>query len=274
MVNSIKDCLNDTDVISEITLLLGQSRNAVCVVVEGEDDQKIFRPLLSNNVMLFRSYSGKNGVEDIVKNRFASNKRVVGIRDKDYLVHTSNPRLFFCDYCCAEMMIIAIDECFERLYSEFYGVGVFTYEQLRIYCLKHLEMLSKYRQLNEHHDWKIKFDGIKPSKMYMDSISDMDTKILNEINCQNPDNQIDTARQAYYNILPECTSLPDYLDITNGHDFVNLFYKVCTGKHGNNGIALISSSLRSTLGKSEFKKTLLYTNLFNYQQNKKIKIVE
>ena len=67
MVNSVKDRLNETDTISEIKLLLGYNKDTVCVVVEGEDDQVLFRPLLAENVVILQSYASKNGVNDIVK---------------------------------------------------------------------------------------------------------------------------------------------------------------------------------------------------------------
>ena len=162
MVNSVREKLDEADTISEIHLMLGHNKNIVCVVVEGEDDQKLFRPLLSDNVEIFQSYASKIGVDKIVKDHFPRNKRVIGIRDKDYLTKPVNKRIFFCDYCCAEMMIISLNSCFERIYSNFYKKGILDSDSLRLHCLKRLEKLSKFRQLNEKNGWHIRFDGIKP----------------------------------------------------------------------------------------------------------------
>lgn len=274
MVNSIRDRLDEADTISEITLSLGHNKDTVCIVVEGEDDQTLFRPLFTDNVVIFQSYNSKNGVDNIVKTYFPRNKRVIGIRDKDYLMAPIAKRSFHCDYCCAEMMIISINECFERIYCGFYKNGGMDSETLRIYCLERLEKLSKYRQLNEQNDWHVKFDGIKPSRFYNTDITIMEGDILSEINSQNPDNIIDGIREAQCCALRKCTSLSDYLNITNGHDFVNLFYKVCTGNHGQAGIQSVNISMRASFGKEEFKKTQLYTNLLTYQTSKNISIVE
>ena len=140
--------------------------------------------------------------------------------------------------------------------------------------MERLEKLSKYRQLNEQNDWHVKFDGIKPSRFYNTDITIMEGDILSEINSQNPDNIIDGIREAQCCALRKCTSLSDYLNITNGHDFVNLFYKVCTGNHGQAGIQSVNISMRASFGKEEFKKTQLYTNLLTYQTSKNISIVE
>ena len=274
MVNSIREKLDETDTVSEIRLMLGHNKNTTCVVVEGEDDQMLFTPLLSKNVDLFQSYNSKNGVDKIVTQYFPKNKRVIGIRDKDYLDRPVNKRSFFCDYCCAEMMIISIDSCFERLYCNFYKKRTYNSEALKLYCLKHLELLSKYRQLNEQNQWKVCFNGIKAGKHYHDDIDIMETEILQEINAQNPTNCIDDSRMSKHSALPKCTSESDYLNITNGHDFIDLFCKVCTDKHTNTCIDSIKVALRGTFGKEEFKQTTLYSNLLTYQTKKKLRIVE
>lgn len=274
MVNSVREKLNEEDTISEIRLMLGYSKSTVCVVVEGEDDQKLFRPLLSENVELFQSYASKIGVDNIVKKHFPRNRRVIGIRDKDYLVKPVSKKSFFCDYCCAEMMIISLDSCFERLYCNFYKKQTFDSNTLRLYCLEHLEKLSKLRQLNEQNHWNVVFDGIKPGKHYKDDISVMNAELLAELNTQNPTNPIDSAREAICNSLPTCSTVNEYLSITNGHDFVNLFCIVCLDKHSKTGIETIEATMRGTFGKDDFRQTMLYTNLFTYQKSKNVRIVD
>lgn len=74
MVNSIKDKLDESDTVSEIILTLNHNNTNVCVIVEGDDDQKLFRPLLSANVEVFQSFASCNGVNDIVQNHFRGNK--------------------------------------------------------------------------------------------------------------------------------------------------------------------------------------------------------
>lgn len=274
MVNSVKDRLNETDTISEIKLLLGYNKDTVCVVVEGEDDQVLFRPLLAENVVILQSYASKNGVNDIVKKYFPRNKRVIGIRDKDYSKKSVSTRVFFCDYCCAEMMIVSIDACFERLYCGYYKKDAMNINDLKLHCLERLEKLSKYRMLNEQFGWHVKFNGIRPSKFYQKDIEKMDEDILDELNRQNPDNTINQSREKQCCNLSKCTSLSDYLNITNGHDFINLFYKICTGNFGKGGTDAVANTLRATFGKEEFQKTELYKRLNTYQKNKQITIVE
>lgn len=272
MVNSIREKLSESDTISEIRLLLGVDKARVCLVVEGEDDQKLFAPLFAKNVDIIQSYNSRDGVVNIVHKHFPNNKRVIGIRDKDYERKVKDARVFYCDFCCAEMMIISIDICFERLYSNFYK-GSFNSQDLRLYCLSHLEKLSKYRKLNERNGWKIKFDGIKPGKLFDDIIMQMDDNILMEINKQNPYNQITKTREKSCVVLSRCSSLDDYLHITNGHDFVNLFCAICLKTSNQTSVKAIEVALRSAFNKEEFKQTQLYNALLLYQNKCNINVM-
>lgn len=244
------------------------------MVVEGEDDQKLFRPLLASNVDLFQSYASKKGVDNIVGNYFPIETRVIGIRDKDYQDSPFSNRTFFCDYCCAEMMIISLDSCFERIYCNFYKKGIFNSDALRVHCLERLEKLSKLRQLNEQNNWNVIFDGIKPGKHYSDDISAMNLNILSDLNSHNPSNIINDDRDMMCDALPKCISVSDYLDITNGHDFIHLFCKVCLDSHSKTCLESIQATMRGTLGKAEFKETKLYANLISYQIRNGINIVD
>lgn len=274
MVNSIRDKLDETDTISEINLTLNYNKNTVCVVVEGEDDQKLFRPLLSNNVEIFQSYASNTGVDNIVKNYFFGNKRVIGIRDKDYLTVPVNDQCFFCDYCCAEMMIISVDNCFDRLYCNFYKNGRMNSMDLRLHCLERLEKLSKLRMVSYTADWGVIFDGIKLSNHYKINIEEMNIDIIKALNKINPNNQIDKSREDICDGLPKCSNIEEYLQITNGHDFVNLFCKVATSKYGQASIKSIETTMRGAFSIDDFKSTLLYSNLLTYQMVNKITILK
>ena len=273
MVNSIRDRLDEADTISEIKLTLNHNMDTVCVIVEGEGDQKLFRPLLSNNSEIFQSYASNIGVEEIVHHHFNGNKRVIGIRDKDYLSTPLNGQCFFCDYSCAEMMIISVDNCFDRLYCNFYKGGGMNSTELRLHCLERLEKLSKLRMLSYQYNWRISFDGIKPSKYYKSSIVDMNAEIVSDLNSMNPSNPIDTARERQCDSLPKCSSLQEYLSITNGHDFINLFCRAATGSRGQISIKEIEATMRGTFSFENFRTTALYDALITYQNENNITIV-
>lgn len=271
MANSIRDNLEANDTISEIRLLLGKNKNNVCVIVEGINDLKLFEPLLTDNTTLVQSYSGKKDIINIIKH-FPNNRRVIGIRDRDYLKKSESKRMFYCDYSCAEMMIISLDECFHRTYSNFYESRLLSFIDLRLYCLEHLEQLSKIRKINELYNWSINFDTVKLSKVFDNDVCLMNEKLEKQI-CLCKINKISREQLQKCNSLKKCLSITDYLDITNGHDFVEMFKIMCKRKRNSPSKNEIASNIRGTFGIHEFKKTKLYATLYDYQLKKKLAIV-
>ena len=119
--NSIRRNLRREDIISEIRLLCGEDYSKVktFVIVEGDDDLKFIKNKFNSKAYGFESFSGCDGVEEIV-NYFQSDKRVIGIRDKDYsnLISGSN-KIFLYDYHSLEIMLAMNNESFESVCTEF-----------------------------------------------------------------------------------------------------------------------------------------------------------
>lgn len=265
MVNSIKSNLSEEDTISEIKLLLGQP-NIVCVLVEGEDDVKLFSPILSKNVCILESYGSIGGIDVLINTFFSKKKRVIAIRDRDYCEGPMNDQIFFCDYSCAEMMIVSIESCFERIYVNYALDGEIGINELKRECFERIKVLSIFRKLNYENEWKIRFDGIKPGKYCEKSISETEKDIIDDLNTLNPDNRLDEEKMKhYYSRKEKDYSIEEYYCLANGHDFINMLFHLCSRCHNKYGIDQMERSLRETFGLEEFKQTLLYKDLLNYQ---------
>ena len=68
MTNSIRENLDKGDIISEISLTIDypNGKDIKCVVVEGIDDIRALRKFFLSDVLLFESFSGKDGLCEIV----------------------------------------------------------------------------------------------------------------------------------------------------------------------------------------------------------------
>lgn len=271
MVNSIWDNIDINATIAEIQIAKNHP-NIIIVVVEGSDDIRLFNPLLCSSVYLINAKTGKTSVEKIVV-QFPE-KNVIGIRDKDYQKYPICNKVFYCDYCCSEMMIIAQNSCFDRVYSSLYNGKISDPKELRLYCLRRLEFISKLRKCNEENDWGIKFDGIQIGKYYCDNIEKMKEIIIDRLKSINPGNSIFPEAIQTVEKIPKCYDINDYLEITNGHDFLSLLMDVCK-KEGYHNLSLdtVKNTVKSTFGINEFKNTSLYYNLKAYQINCNINIV-
>ncbi|WP_033163436.1 hypothetical protein [Sharpea azabuensis] len=264
--NSIKANLTKDSIISDIKLLLGADVNKknVFIVVEGDDDIKFLKGFMNNNVTIYESFSGKNGIEEIIDSNVICDSRVIGIRDKDYCKCTKNHRIFFYDRCCLEMMIIGFDESFDRIYNEYYQ-GELDAKELKKHILNELYKLSKIRKHNEECNIGINFKGLS-----FISLIDNDGK-LDEEKLIYGIEKINSGKQYNFrDIILNSEDVPinDLLDITNGHDFI-AFFKVLCDKNCNQSVndKGISSALRVSFNNELLQKTALYKTINDYFDN-------
>lgn len=270
--NSIKSELTKEDVISELKLQLSADyeRKSRWVIVEGWDDVRFFRGRLQSYVTSKESYSGKQGVYEIVE--YFSDDRLVGICDRDYDEIVANPRIFYYDYSCMEMMVLSDFSMFGRLFAEYYN-GKKTACELYEHILKSLQWLSSLRSYNQKEKLKIRFNGLSIQKCIVGESfkSNNASQHLLQINpnCQNLNKVLEN----------ECIwcesgeSIEKLLYLTRGHDFLEFFQTVCNESRTkipkrtkNVSVDDISASLRCAYSNSDLRKTRLYSRLKEYFQ--------
>lgn len=267
--NSIRTNISKEDIISDIKLTKSADSNKehVYIVVEGQDDINLMRKFLSDNVFLYESYSGKDGVEEIVT--FFNTQEVIGIRDKDYQLVKKSNYIFYYDYCCLEMMLILSDTVFQNLCNEYYR-GRLVFSDLRFKILVALKEASIIRKYNEQNLWGINFHAIKPSK-YWDSIK-------MSIDYANLYNDISVIRKKGFDksLIDSDMMIPwnydDYLSNTQGHDFFSIFALVCSTKKGINQ-ENICAAARVAYSINDFQNTVLFIDLSNHSNGIKRAII-
>lgn len=273
--NSIKDNLSKEDMISDILLCLGADihRERIYLLVEGEDDIKFLRPFLSDNIYIYESYDGKNGVEYIVSECFSTNARVIGIRDRDYQIVPISDKIFYYDYGCMEMMILKNDEVFKNLCAEYYK-GNISIQQLRIDVFRELKYLSIIRMYNERENWGKKIRGISIDSAWNSNRKRLDNEaILSRINQINggffKDDILQKIEQEYRREWTE----EDFYSNTQGHDFFMLYAAICN-QYKTKGIKYteIEASGRCIFRQNDFIQTNLYEQLSEYENLHKFKI--
>lgn len=273
--NSIKDNLSREDMISDILLCLGSDihRNNIYLIVEGEDDIKFLRPFLADNVYIYDSYDGKSGVEFIVGDQFATNLRVIGIRDRDYQIVPMSNKIFYYDYGCMEMMIIRNDEVFKNLCAEYYK-GEDSMQQLRISILKELKYLSVIRKYNERENWGQKIRGVSISSAWNNIEKKIDKEIiLNKINQINGGFFKEDVLQKIEQEYEREWSDEDFYNNTQGHDFFMLYAIICNQFRAN-GIKYteVEAGGRCIFRENDFIQTSLYNKLKEYENLHQLRI--
>lgn len=119
MENSIRNNLSKSDIISTIRMSMAADikNEMTFIIVEGYDDVAFMRNKIAENSTILESFSGKEGVREIVE--FFNNINVIGICDRDYDYAYQNNMVFHYDFSCLEMMMIKNDNVFNQYQVNF-----------------------------------------------------------------------------------------------------------------------------------------------------------
>lgn len=269
--NSILNYLSRDTWISTIQLCLNADirHEHTFIVVEGQDDSSFFHGNISSNTYIIESFSGKDGVIRILK-FFNKHKNIIGICDRDYEDTQSISQIFWYDHSCLEMMLIADDNVFESIVSEFYR-GNITFSDLRNFILQSLLYLGYLRRFNYQKKLGINFSGfsmnnvIKNGKFSIKRAFRELLRINSAITLTQKEYMIQAINLCRQHHAPRFS----YLDIIQGHDFIFLFHEICSSTLGNAHKASkesIEKALRCAYNSNHaLKHTQLYSEIRKYE---------
>lgn len=268
--NSIFSALTSETTVAEIRLLLSADRakKRTIMLLEGEDDVRAFKFLVSSDVVLIKAYGASTTVDKLMPEYFPHEKRVIGVRDRDYQVKKRFERIFYCDYCCCEMMLISDDETFERVTENFYK-GKLSAHSLREEILRKLSFVSVIRKTSARRGWGLKISDTDLSRIISPDIEPQRKQVIAFINSYNSRLKITPAMEKELSRCRVGGSLEDYLKITNGHDFLEVMRIYCTygasnGTRRSVNERALGGALRCAYSREAFSKTRLFSELREY----------
>lgn len=267
-MDSVTSNLTKDEIIAEISLMSSADFNNknFFVLVEGKDDMTFLNRKLASNVYLFESFSGKEGVKEIVK--YFNKDNIIGICDKDYDDCAEN-HIFYYDCSCLEMMLISCDEAFESFFNANYK-GEDDYETIRKKVFDNLKWITYLRYINSKKAIGINFKCISFPKSFDENNKCIDlSKLMKQVFEVNKDLPVKFKKELKDASL-FCKSSHDlntYYSMIQGHDFICCFKCFCDAeKNQKNHLSIesLTLSLMSSYRKSDFKKTNLYDILKSY----------
>lgn len=261
---SISECRTKEDILSEIMLELSNDiRNEKCVVlVEGSDDIKFIEKIFRKNVVPVESFSGKEGLTELMEDSYIRQQNVIAIRDKDYMDVTQlKEGMFVYDKCSMELMILYSEEVAESLRAHYQG-------QSKKYIIDAMRSLAPYSILRKKNEIELRCIHFKG---FGDLVKSEDNFMISDLFYRVGQNDavLDECK-----LEAEALSDEELWDITNGHDiclYLGCLTKITSGNLGENGVRnFILSSYR----KSDFAQTELYQQIQCYQQEKSVHYID
>ena len=270
---SIKKYLDKETAIAELRLLLShpKSKNLTYVVVEGTDDSLLMKKFFYEDVQIIESYSGCQGVKNIVLRVFTDKNNVIGICDMDYNKDDVYQKIFFYDYSTWEIMVLSNHDIFDSLCCEYYK-GELPSKELYLEVFERLKIISLIREENHKHEYGINFIVFRYPSL-LDAVY-WNGEIL-EVLCQG--NTVDISKcieDSQERCSCEKWLLEDYLNNTNGHDFLYLLKAIfqSSNKKLQLNDKMLSSIVRCLYTMEYFKESKLYTDLKSYEEKNGIVI--
>lgn len=201
-------------------------------------------------------------------------KRVIGIRDRDYQQEPTSEKIFFYDYNCMEIMLISNDDIIDNLCFEYYK-GPLLSRELRNCILNELKILSVIRKYNETKQWGIILKGLSANQGFNTETEKMDNDVIvRKVNQMNGNFISEQILSDIYDEVSGVWSQEQLYYGTQGHDFCTLFATICNNyrKRGIKPIE-VQASARCTFRWSDFVKTKLYLSVKEYSQVHSLKIL-
>ena len=286
VINSIQKEIDGSEAIPTIKLFL-QSPNKTVIVVEGDDDVRLFSKFVSEQTLVQKSKEG--GWTEVLKVLEACpDEHVIGIRDADFTElisvdkkHT-NRRMFHTDCHDAEMMVISVS--WESIFHEYLWSKGLDKNDLLTKIFESLIPLSCLKLQNEREGLKLHFEGIGLAnffdgntfvfdmKNYLVSLnkkSKNKTKIIEENDIEPLENIINEKRNSKtVKKLYEHNLMKFYWCFINGHDFLQCC-AICARQHHDTkdvNDKQIARSSRMAYSIEKFSKTDLYKSIKEYTE--------
>ena len=278
--DSIRTSLSKESMLAEIRMQLSapQNENKTFVILEGIDDITMFDSLLSpTGCILYESYGGKTALNKTVSEAF-NDKRIIGIRDIDYDIPLECERIFYCDHCNAEMMMIANDSFFISIMRKLIKRKE-NFLQLRLDVLDCLKYFSFTREQNDTNHWGVNLSSTSVEYLISKNDHIKINDIINHVNIKS-NVKIDNQKK-----IAICEAVDNnkktLLDYTNGHDFCSILKCMIKNKYGLQNTTLTKISDQDfknflSIGYTfdYFTKTVLFDKLKEYQETNFLHIVE
>jgi hypothetical protein len=245
------------------------TKRLVCILVEGDGDEKIFQKFFDNEKPWIEIADVKDELKIIIKKLSCETKQIIGILDADFSnLKNEEPDsdcLFFTDCHDIEMTILREDEVRVNIFAEYGKVK----EMKSIFdnILENAAYMGYLHWYNYETNYGYSFDGIF-YKYDTDKIAREEQRIIDIINIQSPYKKQELKKEDVDSFISQ-KNTDNMYNLCNGHDVIILFMKKLSV-----GERAIYTALRLSYQKLHFMRTNLYAALNRWQQRSDFMLFE
>jgi hypothetical protein len=274
--NNLQNSATPSDEEGEVRLLLRGNDSIVCVLVEGEDDVRVYSFFFNRNAKI-KHTTGAGNLTKIL-NALSSDiwaERLIAIRDADfsYLNHVSfpSPPYFLTDYHDIEMTMFSFRDIRDRLFIEYRIAADTDKRQIWKASLSTSVFVGYVRWYNEKNNDSLNFNGFPFGRLFQNDNGNLcfdKTRFIEELNVRSPDKKSDLTLSDV-NAFIAANKTCNFYNLSNGHDFSQLLSLAITSfskKEKGVGVDEFTRNLRFSFNENHFHKTKLYKELNTWQR--------
>ena len=252
------------------------NNNKIAVVIEGDDDKKLYQKLFNRETAFFYIAGNWFYVVEATKGLSSLQNRIIGIKDADFdttigVDYSSITNLFQTDTHDAETLIIN-DEVVNNILLEYLGNpedNIISKISDGLSCYSYLKLLNHYKK----DSLGIRFSGFSIGKLFEGSNYNINASTCIEKVKQYANNEIiaNFPQIADIEEIKKIFPITNPLILSNGHDLKFCFAVYITGKErqkGNKGVSgdEICRQLRINYNIERFRKTKLYRDIDKWNE--------
>ncbi|OQY54055.1 MAG: hypothetical protein B6245_21840 [Desulfobacteraceae bacterium 4572_88] len=267
-MNTLKSHVSENDVIGSIRQQLRHPSgvNRIWIIVEGADDEKLFKKLIDGphvKIEFNPNGGGKIPLLRTVAELLKETDRILGIRDADFLYlegkRETNQNIFLTDFHDAEMMIISCDDAYHAVVAEYLSVKG-NPSALREKILKSVRFIGGLRWINDAESLGLNFKNLGFGNFYDGENFILDeNNFLQSVMKRSPGKKRDVSRE---DVTAKTEDVSDLPNLCNGHDFQKAFaLRVFADSKKGIKDAEIGKAFRVAYRLADFQKTNLYKQL-------------
>lgn len=265
-MDSIRECRTKEDIISTIQMEFSSDfhNEKAVVLVEGSDDIKFVHKVFRDDVIAMESFSGKEGLKELMEDSYIQENNVISIRDRDYMDAAQLLNgMFVYDKCCLELMLLSSKEVAESLRIHYQG------NKKESFIIDAMRMLAPYSILRKKNELENR--GINFRAGFGDLV-----KSEEQFQIEKLFQRVGQDESVFYECSREASETSDEVlwDITNGHDiclYLGCLSKITDGNLGEEGVRKF---ILSAFRKSDFAETELHQNISCYQQARNVHYID
>lgn len=242
------------------------------IFVEGDSDIRLFRKFFNLEKCKVENIPGGNvKLEECVNTLVDIYPLVIGIRDSDFIrleeIEYGLKNMFLTDLHDMEITIINHELVLNALIFEYSSAPKESHIELRNKIFDSISSLSCLKWLNFKENLELEFSsGFQDLICFTNQNIDLSQYIMRVLS-KSPNAKITSSDVLIEKILALKSISPDIMQLTNGHDILNVFAKYFRENEGRVGVSkeTLESSIRMVYDKNAFNITELYSSLLNWQ---------